>query len=58
MENKELCEKIETLITELFSDKSVSAETALKNMQAIIGQAQAFADALENDIWNSGDDDQ
>ena len=56
MENKELCEKIETLITELFSDKSVSVETALENMQAIIEQAQTFASALENDIWNVGDD--
>jgi hypothetical protein len=50
MENKKLCEKIETLITELFGDKSVSLQTTLANMRAIIDQAQTFAEAIEIDI--------
>lgn len=45
--NKELYDKALEAITELFSDTSVSKETAIENLNTLLGEIEVMIESLE-----------
>lgn len=50
MSNEELLEKAKKAIDDLFSDRSVSVETAIENMEELQGDIESKIDALNCDL--------
>ena len=50
MRNEDLLQKAQDAIDDLFSDQSVTVETAIENMETLKGDIDSKLDALANDL--------